>query len=202
MQKFYLSLLTDEEKIRDAEAYQQTPWGRRISGYMTILIGFVFIGFVLIPESVWERLRSDVLFLLVYPDYFEHLIENNIIKQTLFPMSAYALWVIIPFFIVIAFVLCILSLFPLREFEYFLIRREGREKKLLGYCLFVILLYIGILHVDRVPSVINAIIKPFEYKFSFFILYFGGAFSFSGAMALLVMDFRARLYLTWRKKHE
>jgi len=177
-----------------AEAYQQTPWMRRISGYMSILIVSVFIGFVFIPELVFERLRPDVLFSTIYPYYFEYLLENNIIKKTLFPMSAYALWSVIPFFTITAFVLFILLLFPSNEFKYFLIRRNNKEKKLLGYCIFVIVVYIVVLHADRIPSVADAIMRPFEYKHSFFIIYCGGAFSFSGAIALLAMDFRARLF--------
>jgi len=181
------------------EAYQQTPWKRRISGYMNILIISVFIGFVCIPESTWEKLRPDVWFSTIYPYYFEYLLENNIIKKALFPMSAYALWSVIPFFIVISFVLYILLLFPLDEFEYFLVRRNNKEKKLLGYSILAVILYIGVLHVDRIPGVIDVMMKPFENKLSFYIIYCGGAFVFSGAIALLVMDFRARLYLTRRK---
>ena len=95
--------------------------------------------------------------------------------------------------------LCVLLLFPLNEFEYFLVRRSNKENKILGYCVFAIILYIGVLHLDRIPGVMDAMMRPFENKLSFFIIYCGGAFVFSGAITMCVMDFRARLYLTRRK---
>jgi hypothetical protein len=195
MHKFYSSVFIDKSEALHGEAYKITPWRRQICGYIIIIFGCLFAAFIFVPETAWEGLRSDICFKMIYPKYLEHLLENNIIKKTLFPMSAYIFWAVMPLFIITNLSLCIFLLLPFREFEFFLVRRRnGKNILLTGFS--VVLLYIGVLHIEELPSILNSVLKPFEYKFSFFMIYCGAALGFSGAIALLAMECRARLHLS------
>jgi len=192
MQKFYLSLLPEELRTLHADAYKTTPWRQKIGKYMMMLYFLFFAAFVGIPERVWEGLMPDVFYSKIYPQYIVHLLEGNVIKQTLFPMSAYALWSIAPVFITIEVVLFCVMLWPFNEFKYFLIRKKGL-KNTFWISIIVIIGYIGILHTDGSHNLVSSVLKPYQYKFTYFLFYITGAYVFSAGTALLIIDIRARL---------
>jgi hypothetical protein len=149
---------------------------------------------------IWKDIRPDLFFSKFYPQVVMSLLEDNIIKKTQFPMSAYAFWSIIPFFMIVTMVLGIFMLWPSREFKRFLMHRNTEKKNLLWAGLCVILICIGILLIDDPSSILNSFFKPFQRKTSFFFIYGTDiGFALPLAITIVLMDFRARLYFTRRK---
>ncbi|MCL2162149.1 MAG: hypothetical protein FWH56_09760 [Betaproteobacteria bacterium] len=202
MHKFYLSLLPEESRASYAEVFKPSLWNRKIGNYMMVFL-FLFLVVFLIPEKVWEGLRPNIFYSTIYPQYIVHLLESNVIKQTSFPMSAYALWSIVPVFIIIQIVLFGAMLWPLHEFDRFLMRRKAlKNKNVFWICVAIIVGYIGLLYTDGSHNLVSSVLKPYQYKLTYFFIYAAGAYVFSAAMGFLIADIRARLYLKRNILHE
>jgi hypothetical protein len=127
-----------------------------------------------------------------FPEFIYYTIENS-----LFPASAYIFWIITPFVMIVAFVLWLGMLWPPQEFERFLVRRKN-IKGLTWACIFMPIIYVGMLHAQDPSGTLYSIFQPLKHKIVFFLLYGGNAVIVSGALAVLVVDLRARSWLRKR----
>jgi hypothetical protein len=109
----------------------------------------------------------------------------TIIRKTQFPVSVYVFWSMLPFFVALSFSILIMAGWPVlasnesKEFQSFLAYKENKLKgkgwvSFLGCFVMCIAFYT--MYMDPTPETTPVFRswKPFQNKFSFFLLYGGG----------------------------
>ncbi|MDR0563896.1 MAG: hypothetical protein LBG78_03020 [Azoarcus sp.] len=152
-----------------------------------------FVVFML-PESTLSNFHADIFCAKIYPKALLGIIEKNIINPTIFPASAYVFWAIFPFVAISFFVYPTVSLWPSWKLEMFISRRKD-EKTIYVCSMFCFVVSVGSLFISNPSSPMALFLKPFQNKFSFFILYESITLMFPMSIVLLVANIRARIHL-------
>jgi hypothetical protein len=170
--------------------YKETSvWARRLDVFWGWVYAIYFLIFM-IPESFWVGRGVE----LVGVDMYDFVAV--MVKKSSFPLSVYIFWLVAPFFMIIASVVCVARLWTSYEFERFLLRTND-GKQMFKLCFLGFSICIGavpLLSYWGEGTILYKTLQPFHNKLPFFLI-FGGCVTagIPAVFSLTVTEFRARL---------